>query len=64
MVPEVEMRTSAFAIFVLMAVFLSPGTAISQGFEIGPGGVRVSRDSLACVLIRGRENARGFVLAE
>jgi hypothetical protein len=35
------MRTSALAIFALMAIFLSPGPAMSQGFEIGPGGVRV-----------------------
>jgi hypothetical protein len=35
------MRTSALAIFALMAILLSPSTAISQGFEIGPRGVRV-----------------------
>jgi hypothetical protein len=35
------MKTSALVIFALMAVFLSPGPAMSQGFEIGPGGVRV-----------------------
>src|SRR5262249_13462761 len=35
------MRTSALAIFALMAILLSPSTAVSQGFEIGPGGVRV-----------------------
>ena len=35
------MRTSALVIFALMAIFLSPGPAMSQGFEIGPGGVRV-----------------------
>jgi hypothetical protein len=35
------MRRSALAISALMAIFLAPSSAISQGFEIGPGGVRV-----------------------
>jgi hypothetical protein len=35
------MRASLFAVFALIAMFLSPSAAISQGFEIGPGGVRV-----------------------
>jgi hypothetical protein len=35
------MRTSALVVFALMAISLSSGTAMSQGFEIGPGGVRV-----------------------
>jgi hypothetical protein len=35
------MRTSALAIFALMAILVAPRPAVSQGFEIGPGGVRV-----------------------
>jgi hypothetical protein len=35
------MRTSVFVVFALATISLWPGTAISQGFEIGPGGVRV-----------------------
>jgi hypothetical protein len=37
----IKMRTSAFAMFALVAISLSPHPAMSQGFEIGPGGVRV-----------------------
>jgi hypothetical protein len=36
-----KMRTSTLAIFALIAILLSPSTARAQGFEIGPGGVRV-----------------------
>jgi hypothetical protein len=36
-----NMRTSALAVCLLMAISLLPSPATSQGLEIGPGGVRV-----------------------
>jgi hypothetical protein len=34
------MRSSALAVVALVAILLSSSTAMSQGIEIGPGGVR------------------------